>query len=315
MTAILEFRALAKTYGLSQGLLRARRVVAVDGVDLLVAQGETMGLVGESGCGKSTLARLAVRLERPSSGRVFLAGRDIWLNSGSDKSMPGLAQMVFQDPYSSLDPRMSIGQSVGEGLLVQGGGTAKSRRDRVGELLDMVGLAPEYAKRYPHQFSGGQRQRAAMARALALNPKLVVCDEPVSALDVSIQAQVINLLEDLRARLGLTYLFISHDLSVVGHLCDKVAVMYAGRLVELALASELCSRPVHPYTRMLMDSVPLPDPRSREGLIPRVGQRDIGDQPACAYASRCADFSPECLEAIPEFREVSTGHYVRCRKA
>lgn len=314
MSAYLEFKDVRKTYFTRRGVLSARvEMAAVAGVDLAVAQGETVGLVGESGCGKSTLARLAVRLEPPSSGHVFLDGRDLWDDSDLPDQMPEMAQMVFQDPFSSLDPRMTVAESVVEGLLARKVGDRASRRERVLELLDMVGLTPEHAGRYPHQFSGGQRQRAAIARALALNPRLVVCDEPVSALDVSIQAQVINILEDLKNRLGLTYLFISHDLAVVSHLSDRVAVMYAGRLVELAPAASLYAAPLHPYTRMLLAAIPAPDPRARAAA------RDVQEaarvhKGPCALTPRCPVAGEDCAAAPPPWRESDPGHFVRCHR-
>jgi len=312
VSACLEFRDVRKSYSIRRGMFgHAVEVNAVTGVDLAVAHGETVGLVGESGCGKSTLARLAVRLEPPSSGSVLIDGRDIWLDGDIPGQMPELAQMVFQDPFSSLDPRMTIAQSVGEALSARRVGDKNSQKERVLELLDMVGLTASHAARYPHQFSGGQRQRAAIARALALNPRLVVCDEPVSALDVSIQAQVINILEDLKNRLGLTYLFISHDLAVVSHLSDRVAVMYAGRLVELAPAGELYATPLHPYTRMLLAAIPEPDPRARKAAPPP----PAGGKPApggCPLAGRCPDASPSCAASAPPWREAAPGHFVRC---
>jgi len=314
MSACLEFQGVVKTYRTRQGLLGHRDVHAVAGVDLSVAQGETLGLVGESGCGKSTLARLAVRLEPPSAGTVRIQGRDLWTDPGIARELPRMAQMVFQDPFSSLNPRLSIGRSVGEGLAAQGAGTPAERSKRVLELLEMVGLRPEYAGRYPHQFSGGQRQRAAIARALALNPQLVVCDEPVSALDVSIQAQVINILEELQDRLGLTYLFISHDLAVVSHLSDRVAVMYAGRIMELAPAADLYAAPLHPYTRVLLEAIPVPDPTVRQKLSPprlAVAQ----GEPACPFAPRCPEADPACLAEKPLWRELAPNHFVRCHNA
>ena len=317
MNACLEFQGVTKTYRTRQGLLGHRDVAAVAGVDLAVTHGETLGLVGESGCGKSTLARLAVRLEPPTSGTVRMEGRDLWTDPDIAHELPRLAQMVFQDPFSSLNPRLSIGRSVGEGLAAQGQGTAAERRERVLALLEMVGLRPEYAGRYPHQFSGGQRQRAAIARALALNPKLVVCDEPVSALDVSIQAQVINILEELQERLGLTYLFISHDLAVVSHLSDRVAVMYAGRIMELAPAADLYAAPLHPYTRVLLAAIPVPDPLVRQALSPprlAVGPGDRGD-PACPFAPRCPEAEPACLTETPLWQEPAPNHFVRCHNA
>ncbi|MBI4805456.1 MAG: ABC transporter ATP-binding protein [Desulfovibrio sp.] len=314
MSAFLEFRDVRKTYFTRRGVLSARvEMEAVAGVDLAVAQGETVGLVGESGCGKSTLARLAVRLEPPSSGHILLDGRDLWDDTDLPGQMPEMAQMVFQDPFSSLNPRMTVAESVAEGLVARKVGDRPSRQERVLELLDMVGLTPEHAGRYPHQFSGGQRQRAAIARALALNPRLVVCDEPVSALDVSIQAQVINILEDLKNRLGLTYLFISHDLAVVSHLSDRVAVMYAGRLVELAPAASLYAAPLHPYTQMLLAAIPAPDPRAKAAAreIQEVARAQKGP---CALAPRCPEADKSCETAPPPWQEATPGHFVRCHR-
>ena len=318
MSACLEFIDVHKSYRVRRGVLGTRATVpAVNGVDLAVAQGETVGLVGESGCGKSTLARLAVSLEPPTSGRIRLEGNDLW--EIPQARLPGLAQMIFQDPFSSFDPRMAIGQSVGEGLLAANIGDKRSRRARVLELLDMVGLSASHAGRYPHQFSGGQRQRAAIARALALTPKLIVCDEPVSALDVSIQAQVLNILEDLKNQLGLTYLFISHDLAVVSHLSDRVAVMYAGQLMELAPSDILYTAPRHPYTRMLLAAAP--DPKARPGTLrPGESRQTAPQRPAagqapaqaCPLLPRCPEADAACAMA-PPWQEISPGHFVRCR--
>ncbi|GFK94789.1 Oligopeptide transport ATP-binding protein OppF [Fundidesulfovibrio magnetotacticus] len=313
MTPCLEFRDVRKAYRVRRGLLgRVALVHAVDGVDLRVAPGETVGLVGESGCGKSTLARLATGLAPPTSGSVLLEGRDLNADPALQSEMPEIVQMVFQDPVSSLDPRMRVGRSVAEGLEARGVGDKASRRERVAELFAMVGLSPSQAENYPHQFSGGQRQRVAIARALALNPRLVVLDEPVSALDVSIQAQVINILEDLKQRLGLTYLFISHDLAVVSHLSDRVAVMRRGRLVELAPAAALYAAPLHPYTRLLLDAVP--DPHGRARPETGAGQpADPGDAPTgCPHAPHCAKAREACAETPPPWREAGPGRFVRC---
>jgi len=291
---------------------------AVDRVSLSVNRGETMGLVGESGCGKSTLARMVVRLLQPTSGEILLGGDPVWSsNRALRRRLPRRVQMIFQDPFSSLNPRMRVGRAIGEGLRIHRQGSARERRLRVLELLDRVGLSAEYADRYPHEFSGGQRQRLAIARALALDPELVVCDEPVSALDVSIQAQVLNLLASLQANLGLTYFFISHDLSVVSHIADRVAVMYLGRLVELAPRKELYTRPAHPYTRALLAAVPRPDPGQRAGARDHDALR--GDIPSPINAPAGCPFHPRCPEAMdicgsqdPAWREVSPGHFTAC---
>ncbi|MFU2209896.1 ABC transporter ATP-binding protein [Solidesulfovibrio sp. C21] len=312
---VLDLIGVRRHYVSRQGFFSSatRTVKAVDGVDLTVAPGETLGLVGESGCGKSTLARLAVGLEPPSVGSVRLDGHDPW-EGGREmrRKLPGLVQMIFQDPFASLNPRLPIGWSVAEGLRAAGMGRAK-RRERVLELLSLVGLLPEHARRFPHQFSGGQRQRVAVARGLALSPRLLVCDEPVSALDVSVQAQVINLLADLKERLGLAYLFISHDLAVVGHLSDRVAVMYLGRVVELASAKALYDAPLHPYTRALLAAAPIIDPAHR---LPVPLSGDPPDPAAplhgCRFHPRCALAVPECAATEPELIQVAPGHFARC---
>uniref|UniRef100_I2PY38 Oligopeptide/dipeptide ABC transporter, ATP-binding protein n=1 Tax=Desulfovibrio sp. U5L TaxID=596152 RepID=I2PY38_9BACT len=317
-TPILELSGLSRHYQSSLGFFSSavRRTLAVDGVDLAIAPGETLGLVGESGCGKSTLARLAVGLEPPTAGRVRVAGLDPWAGDAAARArLPHLVQMIFQDPFASLNPRLPIGWTVAEGLLAMGVGSRRERRERVMELLAQVGLLPEHARRFPHQFSGGQRQRVAVARALALSPALLVCDEPVSALDVSVQAQVVNLLADLKARLGLAYLFISHDLAVVGHLSDRVAVMYLGRIVELAPARELYDGPVHPYTRALLDAVPGLDPgRRAPAVLAGEAPDPAAPPPGCPFHPRCDRAVAACAKDAPPLAEVAPGHFARCAR-
>ncbi|MGE4503907.1 MAG: ABC transporter ATP-binding protein [Desulfovibrionaceae bacterium] len=318
MSVLLKLDDASRHYRVRRGLLGQERatVRAVDGVSLDVLQGETLGLVGESGCGKSTLARLILGLERPTSGAVVLKGRP--LGQWSRAELSRTVQLIFQDPYSSLNPRQSIGSIVREPLDIHGQGSRAERRAAVAEALDRVGLLPEHADRYPHEFSGGQRQRVAIARALVLRPELVVCDEPVSALDVSIRAQVLNLLAELQNDLGLTYVFISHDLSVVGHTADRVAVMYLGRVVELAGARELFATPEHPYTRALLSAVPVPDPDAAQDAN-RDRVRLAGDLPSplapppgCPFHPRCPEAMPRCARELPPTFEPRPGHHAAC---
>jgi oligopeptide/dipeptide ABC transporter ATP-binding protein len=306
MTALLEVEGLAKHYPVKRGAILAREVGAVravDGVSFTLARGETLALVGESGCGKSTTARLVLRLIEPSAGVVRFEGVDVTsLGGAALKAFRRRAQIVFQDPYASLNPRMTVGQTILEPMEVHGIGDAASRRARVEELLGLVGLAPFHAQRYAHEFSGGQRQRIGIARALAVGPDLVVCDEPVSALDVSIQAQVVNLLRDLQRRLGLSYLFIAHDLAVVKHVADRIAVMYLGQIVEIAEKRRLFANPRHPYTRALLAAIPHPDPSRRGQVTPLGGDvpSPLNPPPGCRFHTRCPHAQAICREQVPE---------------
>ncbi|MGC4887690.1 ABC transporter ATP-binding protein [Micromonospora sp. NBC_01392] len=305
---IIEVRDLVKHYPVTQGVVFKKtigHVKAVDGVSFELKAGETLGVVGESGCGKSTLARVLMNLEKPTAGQVLYKGQDISkLSGGALRRLRRQIQLVMQDPYTSLNPRMTVGDLIGEPFEIHSEVAPRgSRRGKVKELLDLVGLNPEHINRYPHQFSGGQRQRIGIARALALRPEVIVCDEPVSALDVSIQAQVMNLLEKLQAELGLSYVFIAHDLSVVRHLSDRVAVMYLGKMVEVGTEDEIYERPTHPYTQALLSAVPVPDPTLRES---KAIIRLQGDVPSpvsppsgCRFRTRCWKAQDVCAQEVP----------------
>ena len=314
---LVEVENLKKYYPITVGLL-ARHVAdvkAVDGVSFYIIEGETLGLVGESGCGKSSLGRTLLRLEEPTAGRVLYKGSDItkW-GKRQMKELRKEAQMIFQDPQSSLDPRMTIGDSIGEALLIHGVGTEKERLETVEELLKRVGLEPQHAMRYPHELSGGQKQRVGIARALAVNPKLIVADEPVSALDVSVQAQILNLIMDLQRELGLAYLFIAHDLSVIGQISDRIAVMYLGQIIELADRTELFSHPLHPYTEALLSAIPLPDPHQKRKRILLQGEVPSPVNPplGCHFHTRCPRVMKLCRREQPELRLLEGDHLVSC---
>jgi oligopeptide transport system ATP-binding protein len=318
---LLEVKELRMHFPITEGVLIGRKVgevKAVDGIDFTIRRGETMGLVGESGCGKTTTGRCILRLEQPTGGQILYDGVDIAKLSRKDLiALRRRIQVIFQDPYSSLNPRMKVGAILEEPMRVHGiGGDARQRAARVRELLSICGLNPSFADRYPHEMSGGQRQRVGIARALALKPEFIVCDEAVSALDVSIQAQVINLLEDLRARFGLTYLFIAHDLSVVRHICQRVAVMYLGHIVELAECDELFDNPLHPYTQALLSAVPVPDPtvETTRAFQPVKGEvpSPINPPSGCVFHPRCPIAVAECKRTRPELRELRPGHWVAC---
>ncbi len=315
---LLDVRDLKEHFAIPSGM-KTLKLKAVDGVTFSIKKGETLGLVGESGCGKTTVGRTILHLYHPTSGEIYFKGKKISSNRDI-KEFRKKAAMVFQDPYSSLDPRMTVSDIIAEPLEVHKLCKSKEeKKARIRELMEYVGLSSEHATRYAHEFSGGQRQRIGIARALAIDPEFIVCDEPVSALDVSIQAQVINMFEDLQSKLGLTYLFIAHDLLIVRHISDRIAVMYLGRMVELADAEEIYNRPLHPYSKSLLSAVPVPDPN-----IARANKRIVleGDVPSplnmpsgCSFRTRCPYAKPECAEKIPELREIESGRFVACHFA
>ncbi|WP_324715513.1 dipeptide ABC transporter ATP-binding protein [Carboxydochorda subterranea] len=318
---LLEVKGLVKHFPISRGIIFSRQVgavKAVDGIDFFIRRGETLGLVGESGCGKSTTGRLVLRLLEPTRGEVYFEGQNIFhLGREPMRRLRRQMQIIFQDPYASLNPRMTVGDIIGEPLVIHGIAKGPAKERRVRELLEVVGLAAMHARRYPHEFSGGQRQRIGIARALAVNPKLIVADEPVSALDVSIQAQVINLLQDLQKEFGLTYLFIAHDLSVVKHISNRVAVMYLGKIVELADKTELFDDPLHPYTQALMSAIPIPDPTVRRERIILQGDvpSPVNPPSGCRFHTRCPLAEEICRVQEPPFVDLGNHHYVACHLA
>jgi oligopeptide transport system ATP-binding protein len=310
---------LKKYFPITGGLLgrQTGSVKAVDGVSFEIKQGETLGLVGESGCGKSTTGRAVLQLHKPTAGHVFFEGVELTgLGAEEIRRLRPKMQMIFQDPYASLNPRHSVGKIIGEPLVIHGLMNGKELEERVAELLKLVGMNPAYVRRFPHEFSGGQRQRIGIARALSLNPRFVVCDEPISALDVSIQAQVVNLLQDLQEQLGLTYLFIAHDLSMVKHISHRIAVMYLGKIMELCDKTALFEDPLHPYTQSLISAVPVPSPkveRKRQRIILRGEVPSPANPPqGCVFNTRCPGAIAECFEIVPEYRQVRSRHFVAC---
>ena len=315
---LLEVRDLKEYFNINVGLFKTKPLKAVDGVSFTINRGETLGLVGESGCGKTTVGRTILNLYKPTGGEIIYDGKAVKTKSDL-REFRKKATMVFQDPYSSLNPRMTVADIIAEPLDVHKlYKTKQERRERILQLMDYVGLNSEHASRYAHEFSGGQRQRIGIARALAVNPEFIVCDEPVSALDVSIQAQVINMFAELQKSLGLTYLFIAHDLLVVRHISDRIAVMYLGKMVELADAGEIYDHPLHPYSKALMSAVPMPDPQTARNSHRIVLNGDIPSPlyapSGCPFRTRCPHASAECAESMPPFREVEKGHFVACHK-
>ena len=319
---LVVVKDMKKYFPIRRGVFQRKvgDVKAVDGISFTIKQGETLGLVGESGCGKSTTGKAILQLDRPTSGEVYFEGKELTKLKGETlRLMRSRMQIIFQDPFASLNPRMTVGDIVGEPLEVHGLAKGKTKQERVAELLSIVGLDPTFVTRYPHEFSGGQRQRIGIARALALNPLFIVCDEPIAALDVSIQAQVVNLLEDLQQQFGLTYLFIVHDLSMVRHISDRIAVMYLGRIVEISDWKEVYEDPRHPYTQALLSAIPIPDPviegkRQRillEGDVPSAANVPVG----CRFNTRCQLRQERCVREDPQLREIEPGHWVACHYA
>jgi len=319
---LVKVRNLKMYFPITQGIIIQRHIgdiKAVDGLTFDIYRGETLGLVGESGCGKSTTGRAILQLYRPTSGDVYFEEQDLVKTKGETlRRMRRRMQMIFQDPYASLNPRMTVGNIIGEPLDVHNILSPKERRERVQELLKIVGLNPYFVNRYPHEFSGGQRQRIGVARALAVQPEFIVCDEPISALDVSIQAQIINLLEELQEQFKLTYLFIAHDLSVVRHISNRVAVMYLGQLVELSDRDALYESPLHPYTQALLSAVPIPDPKVEEKRKRVILEGDVpspANPPSgCHFRTRCAQATEQCALTVPEWHDVGGGHWVACHR-